>query len=234
MTLFAVSRVGLWLYDETQPFPLTLAAHHDVPEEVIDWVDAAPGRRPDRRPRGDPVPERRRPARRDRRQDPRALSDVYVRNGIASVCFVPIVFRGEPLGLLVLYHDVIRDWTTAQQDLARSFADQMAAAIGNTRLYDSVQSLAARLRAIHDLALRLNRIRDLDEIASVIVEGTERLIGHDTIRVYRVDHDDDDRASRSPSRARSAAIRIRASTSSARPIGERAHGLGCASTTRRS
>ena len=51
-----------------------------------------------------------------------------------------------------------------------------------------MQSLAARLRAIHDFAIRLNRIRDLDEIASVIVEGTERLIGHDTIRVYRVDH----------------------------------------------
>ena len=91
--------------------------------------------------------------------------------------------------MLVLYHDVIRDWTPAQQDLARSFADQMAAAIGNTRLYDSVQSLAARLRAIHDFAIRLNRIRGLDEIAAVIVEGTERLIGHDTIRVYRVDHE---------------------------------------------
>ena len=118
--------------------------------------------------------------------------------------------------MLVLYHDVIRDWTPAQQDLARSFADQMAAAIGNTRLYDSVQSLAARLRAIHDFAIRLNRIRDLDEIASVIVEGTERLIGHDTIRVYRVDHDDEDvRADRLQGHVRRQA-ESRASTSCAR------------------
>ncbi len=188
MTLFAVSRVGLWLYDATRPFPLTLAAHHDVPEEVMDWVELLQA---DARTAGmQAIRSQTVVVLRDATADKTlALYPVYLRNGIASVCFVPIVFRGEPLGLLVLYHDVIRDWTTAQQDLARSFADQMAAAIGNTRLYDSVQSLAARLRAIHDFALRLNRIRDLDEIASVIVEGTERLIGHDTIRVYRVDHE---------------------------------------------
>jgi diguanylate cyclase (GGDEF)-like protein/excisionase family DNA binding protein len=188
MTLFAVSRVGLWLYDETRPFPLTLAAHHDVPEEVMDWVELLQA---DAKTAGlEAIRSQSVVVLRDATADKTlALYPVYLRNGIASVCFVPIVFRGEPLGLLVLYHDVIRDWTTAQQALARSFADQMAAAIGNTRLYDSVQSLAARLRAIHDFAIRLNRIRDLDEIASVIVEGTERLIGHDTIRVYRVDHE---------------------------------------------
>jgi diguanylate cyclase (GGDEF)-like protein/excisionase family DNA binding protein len=187
MTLFSVSRVGLWLYDETRPFPLTLAAHHDVPEEVMDWVERLQA---DARTAGlQAIRSQSVVVLRDATADKTlALYSVYLRNDIASVCFVPIVFRGEPLGLLVLYHDVIRDWTPAQQDLARSFADQMAAAIGNTRLYDSVQSLAARLRAIHDFAIRLNRIRDLDEIASVIVEGTERLIGHDTIRVYRVDH----------------------------------------------
>ena len=186
MTLFAVSRVGLWLYDETRPFPLTLAAHHDVPEEVMDWVERLQSTA---RTAGlQAIHTQSVVVLRDATADKSlALYPVYLRNGIASVCFVPIVFRGEPLGLLVLYHDVIRDWTMDQQGLARSFADQMAAAIGNTRLYDSVQSLAARLRAIQDFAFRLNRIRDIDEIAAVIVEGTERLIGHDTIRVYRVD-----------------------------------------------
>ncbi len=99
------------------------------------------------------------------------------------------MFRDEALGLLVLYHGAVREWTTDETELARSFADQMAVAIGNAKLYDSVQSLAGRLRAIHELALRLNRIRDLDGIAQVIVEGTQSLIKQDTIRVYRVDMD---------------------------------------------
>ncbi|HEY7132135.1 MAG TPA: diguanylate cyclase, partial [Candidatus Limnocylindrales bacterium] len=40
-----------------------------------------------------------------------------------------------------------------------------------------------------ELAIRLNRTRDFEEIATVLVEGTERLIEHDSIRVYRIDHE---------------------------------------------
>jgi diguanylate cyclase (GGDEF)-like protein/excisionase family DNA binding protein len=186
MTLFSVTRVGLWLYDGTRPLPFTLAAHHDVPAEVIAAVSLLVA---DAHTAGlEAIRSQRVVVLRDASADRSlALHDVYKRNGIVSVCLVPAVFGGEPVGLLVMYEDAVRDWTAAERDLARGFADQMATAIGNTRLRDSVQSLAARLRAIHDLAVRLNRIRDLDEIAAVIVEGTERLIEFDTIRVYRVD-----------------------------------------------
>jgi diguanylate cyclase (GGDEF)-like protein len=181
--------VGLWLYDDTEPRPLTLAAQRGLTPDILEWVSTleadadAPGLTAIRSGSVIVIRDAR------SKQVPHAQRGLYERAGIASVCFVPIIFRGEPLGLLVLYHDETYDWTLDETDLARSFADQMAAAIGNARLYDSVQSLAARLRAIHDLAVRLNRIRDLDGIASVIVEGTERLIEHDTIRVYRIDHD---------------------------------------------
>ena len=189
MALFSVRRLGLWLYDEARQQPLTLAAQRGLSDEVLDWVSSL---KADADAAGlaairsksvvvlrDAAVETTTPV----------LREMYARHEIASVCFVPIVFRDEPVGLLVLYHEKVREWTTEETELARSFADQMAVAIGNVRLYDSVQSLAARLRAIHDLALRMNRIRDLDGIAAVIVEGTERLIAHDTIRVYRVDHD---------------------------------------------
>ncbi|HET9522438.1 MAG TPA: GAF domain-containing protein, partial [Candidatus Limnocylindrales bacterium] len=189
MALFSVRRVGLWLVDQSSERPLTLAAQRGVPDEVVEWVstlaidDEAVGLAAIRSRRVVAIPD--------------ALAattmatqrEVYSRHQIGSVCFAPIVFRDEPLGLLVLYHETVRSWTADETELARTFADQMAVAIGNARLYDSVQALAARLRAIHDLALRLNRIRDLDEIAAVIVEGTERLIRHDTIRVYRLDHE---------------------------------------------
>ena len=169
--------------------PLTLAAQRGVPDEVVEWVstlaidDEAVGLAAIRSRRVVAIPDALAAATMP------AQREVYARHGIGSVCFVPIVFRDEPLGLLVLYHETVRDWTADETELARAFADQMAIAIGNARLDDSVQALAARLRAIPDLAGRLNRIQDLDGIAAVIVEGTERLIDHDTIRVYRVDHD---------------------------------------------
>ena len=44
--------------------------------------------------------------------------------------------------------------------------------------------------SISELAVRLNRIHDIDGIAATIVGEARRLIDHDTIRVYRVDHAD--------------------------------------------
>ena len=92
-------------------------------------------------------------------------------------------------GLLVLYHHQPYAWTADETDLARAFADQMATAIDNARLAESTRTLAARLRAIQDLAGRLNRIQDVAGIAEAIVAEARGLIDHDTIRVYRVDHD---------------------------------------------
>ena len=39
------------------------------------------------------------------------LREIYRRAGIRTICFVPIVFRDEPLGLLVLYHHSDYAWT---------------------------------------------------------------------------------------------------------------------------
>ena len=63
----------------------------------------------------------------------------------------------------------------------------MATAFANARLFASVREGAARLRAIQELSSRLNRIQDVEGIGDAIVAGADRLIRHDTIRVYVVD-----------------------------------------------
>ena len=93
------------------------------------------------------------------------------------------------MGLLVLYHTTPYDWTDEELELAASFANQMATAVANARLYDSVSGLEARLRAIGELSSRLNRITTVDGIGEAIVTEADRLIDHDTIRVYRVDQE---------------------------------------------
>ena len=89
----------------------------------------------------------------------------------------------------VLYHLSDYAWTADETELARAFADHMATAIGNARLAESTRTLAERLRAISELAGRLNRLQDVEGIAQAIVAEARPLIDHDTIRVYRVDHD---------------------------------------------
>jgi diguanylate cyclase (GGDEF)-like protein/PAS domain S-box-containing protein/excisionase family DNA binding protein len=49
--------------------------------------------------------------------------------------------------------------------------------------------LAARLRAIHDLVVRFSGRTDVGAVGETIVEAVASLIEHDSIRVYRVDHD---------------------------------------------
>jgi diguanylate cyclase (GGDEF)-like protein/PAS domain S-box-containing protein/excisionase family DNA binding protein len=182
--LFGIARCGLWLV-EPDDHPLRLVAQRDLSPGLIAAVGHI---RRDARTAG-------MKAIRDRRiivMTPRGaataeLRAAYREDGIVTICFVPIVFRDEPLGLLVLYHHAAHDWPSEELELARAFADQMAAAIANARLHEGVQSLAARLRAISDLASRLNRIQDVNGIGAAIVAETRTLIDFDTIRVYRVD-----------------------------------------------
>jgi len=118
-----------------------------------------------------------------------AIRAIYRRAGIRTICFVPIIFRDTPLGLLVLYHSTDRAWTADETELVRAFADQIATAIGNARLADSTRTMTGRLRAISELAGRLSRLQDVNGIAQAIVAEAGTLIDHDTIRVYRVDHE---------------------------------------------
>jgi len=189
MSLFSLARMGLWQYDAGRRHPFTLAAQHGLSDEVIGWVSSL---RADATAAGlQAIRIREVVTLTDTRTDTQIaeVRDLYARNGIRSVCFAPMIFRDEPVGLLVLYQDAVHIWSDDETALARGFADQMATAVGNARLHDSVRSLAARLAAVQDLAVRLNRTRGLAEIAELVVEGCERMIPFESIRVYRVDHD---------------------------------------------
>jgi diguanylate cyclase (GGDEF)-like protein len=186
--LFGVDRAGLWRYDRDAATPLSLAAQRGLSDEIIDAIRTLPH---DARTAGmDAIRERRvhvlDPAMRT--TTPR-LRRIYQRIGARSICYVPIVFGEEPLGLLVLYHRDAFHWSSDEQDLARAFGDHMATAIGSARLAESRRTLADRLASIAELAGRLSRFQSIEEIASAIVAEAQHLTVHDTIRVYRVDHE---------------------------------------------
>ena len=185
--LFGVDRAGLWTWIDG-PTPLHLAAQRGLSQEMLDVVASLPS---DANTVG-------MSSLRDRSvgvltgslrgTDP-ALRRMYRADGLRTMCYVPIVFRDEVLGLLVLYHRTEYAWSADEKDLARAFGDHIAVAMQNARLAQETHALADRLRAISELAVRLNRIQDVDGIAATIVSEAGRLIDHDTIRVYRVDHE---------------------------------------------
>ena len=188
VSLFSVERAALWLIDDALVHPFQLAAQRGLSPTIQEAVASLTM---DSSATGVQVA-------RDRQL--RVLQDAgrtasapemraaYAADGIETVCFVPVVFRDRMLGLLVLYHETRREWPAEELELAAAFADQMASAIENARLYEATLDLAARLRAIQDLSAQLNRIQDVRGIAEAIVAKARSLIDHDNIRVYRVDH----------------------------------------------
>jgi diguanylate cyclase (GGDEF)-like protein/excisionase family DNA binding protein len=187
--VFHADRAGLWLWHPTREHPLELVARRHFPDDIAERVTRATA---DSKLAGFEALRRESVLTYADAADPRVtpeMREVYARNGIASLCFVPAIFRGAPLALLVLYHNTPHHWTPEEEAVARSFGDTIATAIGNARLMASVEDLAARLRAIQDLSARLSGIQDVRGIGETIVSEARSLIAYDTVRVYRVDHE---------------------------------------------
>ncbi|MEO5703876.1 MAG: EAL domain-containing protein [Candidatus Limnocylindrales bacterium] len=187
--LFHADRSGLWLWHAEKQQPMELVASRDFPEAIERRVHGAAA---DSRLAGFEALRTGNVIVFRDASDPRLTADMrelYAASGIASLCFVPAIFRGSPVALLTLYHNQPYDWTPEETALAGSFGDTIATAIGNARLMASVEDLAARLRAIQDLSARLSSQQDVRGIGDTIVAEARALIAYDTVRVYRVDHD---------------------------------------------
>ena len=186
--LFGVDRAGLWLYDGDAEMPLTLAAQRGLTPLIVRTIERLPA---EARTMGMDALRSRRVRVLDRamRATTATLRAVYRGMGVRAICYVPLVFGDEVLGLLVLYHPTPYAWTADERALARAFGDHMATAIGSARLAASGHTLAGRLTSIAELAGRLSHLQGIEEIAWAIVGEARRLLDHDTIRVYRVDHE---------------------------------------------
>jgi len=185
-SLFDADKAGLWLLDESaQPFQL--AAHRGL---GTDFLDAVATLTMDAETMGVRAVRERRPmwmVGADTDVSIGALREVYASEQIRTACLVPVLARGEALGLIGLYHAHGRTWPDEEVRLAQAFANQAGVAIQNARLYRSVADQAARMRSIHDLSARLNRLTDVTAIAEAIVAEATSLADYHDIRVYAVD-----------------------------------------------
>lgn len=187
--MFKADRAALWLFDRDLPQPFRLAAHRGLSPGLRAATTRTTLADDDALVRC--VNERQIEV----LSDPAggtagsATRVAEEHDGIRTACFVPIVFADSALGVLALYHSSDRAWPEEELELARAFADQVASALANARLWAETRELAARLRAIQDLGGRLNRLTDVPAIGEAIVAATRKLIDFDNIRVYRVDHE---------------------------------------------
>jgi signal transduction histidine kinase len=123
------------------------------------------------------------------------LQDAARAEGFHSVLVWPLFSGSEPLGYLIMYHDVIREYTTAEITLAQAMAQQAALAVQHNRLLAQAeanrielerrfQRRAAEVQAIDDIVLRISSSLDLESTLQSIIDAAVSLAGANTGALY--------------------------------------------------
>ncbi len=185
--LFDADRVGLWMINDEREHPFDLAAERGISPAFQAMISQLTFTSPSLGTQA--VRERRTFVARHADTDPAVgvLQDLYRDEGVKTACLVPLVSHDKAVGVIGLYHARDREWPDDELALAQAFANQAAVAISNARLYRATAEQAARMRSIHDLSARLNRLTDVQAIADAIVAEASTLAAFHDIRIYTVD-----------------------------------------------
>jgi signal transduction histidine kinase len=98
---------------------------------------------------------------------------------IRSFMNLPLLARGEVVGILTVAHDQPGFLRAEHADLLRPLATQAAIAIENARLYEETRSSARRFEALSRADNELFRSLDLDTVLQAFVDVTVDVIGVD-------------------------------------------------------
>jgi diguanylate cyclase (GGDEF)-like protein len=186
LVLFEADRAAILLADPTGGF--APARSRGLSERFIDALAAASQEAATlgAPSRPGPVPAAR------YAEDPRAreLRAAIVQEGVGTACAVRLQYLDETLGVLVVYGDEPRDWSTDDVESMSLLAAQAAAALAAARDYGRMEAWAAQLASLQQLGASLNRLTDEIEIAEATAGELHGLIDSHNVRVYRVRGDD--------------------------------------------
>jgi K+-sensing histidine kinase KdpD len=123
----------------------------------------------------------------DVREEPHAaaLRNQMVRESKQAWVELPLSVGGVSLGLIVLYYDAPRAFTDEEIELLRTFANQVAQAISNARLYaiadETLERRVGQLLALaaigHELTATLDMATICQLILSHALDGTRTSVG---------------------------------------------------------
>jgi signal transduction histidine kinase/ssDNA-specific exonuclease RecJ len=122
------------------------------------------------------------------------LSQSYASDTRTLLC-VPLLRKGEPIGVVRLSRDKVAPFTSRQIALVETFADQAVIAIENTRLFEAEQESKRELQesleyqtAISDVLNVISRSPNrLQPVFDVIAQNASRLCGGEYAIVTRYD-----------------------------------------------
>lgn len=100
---------------------------------------------------------------------------------------VPLIAKGQVIGMLSLDHSRPGHYTPASAALALAFAHQAAVAIDNARLYQEAEQRRQVAESLKDTLSILNTDRPLREILGHIVAQAQRLLQASAAAIHQLD-----------------------------------------------
>jgi GAF domain-containing protein len=94
-----------------------------------------------------------------------------------QILSVPVVLRGQALGVLEFRASAKQLWNEHSLELARIIGQRLALALDNIRLYEQAQTIARREQLVNQVASRLQTTTDIDALMRDAVEAFQEALG---------------------------------------------------------
>jgi signal transduction histidine kinase/HAMP domain-containing protein len=109
------------------------------------------------------------------------------RFGLISYLGVPLIVKGEVLGLIAVYTREEHAFSDEEIEFLTMLASQSAIAIHNARLYDETRRSADELAALHGLTIAATQSLDMDVVLREAVEKITGIFHFDATRIFLFD-----------------------------------------------
>lgn len=123
----------------------------------------------------------------DVRQEPAWGQDedqIQALNAIRSWIGAPLVVHGLSLGLVTIDSTRIGFYNEQYGQLAQAFADQIAIAVRNVRLYRMTKERAKQLTLLHEVSQRISAVLDVDRLLAEIVRLVQDTFAFEVVTVH--------------------------------------------------
>ncbi len=110
---------------------------------------------------------------------------------IRSWLGVPLIFHEKVIGMLALDSKQPHYFTSRHASLVAAFADQVAIAIENARLFETTKKAALEARIAQDILHRLNVVQDVIDAFPFVTEGLLEMTEAAYISLAMLDEDPD-------------------------------------------
>lgn len=100
---------------------------------------------------------------------------------------VPLVVRGDLVGLLMVCSDTVEAYHSGHVTIASAFADQAAIAIHNAQLYQGEQAERALAETLQQTAEALASSLQLDATLRLIMDLLSQVVAYDTAAVWLIE-----------------------------------------------